>query len=300
MISACLNGQTGPHKDYPGFGGQGSALVGLQLADRLARPRAGRPARHDHRLARAALRRHRARRRPALPAPHRSRRLPRRLAGRGRDLHARRRGCSTTSSTASTATRDGNRSPRAVPHGAFPCADEGDVGDRWVAIACWTDDEWARLAPIVGLDDPRSRRSTRGRPGSTTSRPRSRRGRATRTRIDVAEQLQAARHRGGPGRGLRRRPRRPAGRARASTSSRSTHPFLGAASTSATASGSPTHRAATTAPGRPSARTTTGCSASSSASRRRAGAAARRRRCRASAGTRPAARRGRVTFGWPG
>ncbi len=28
MISACLNGQTGPHKDYPGFGGQGSALSG--------------------------------------------------------------------------------------------------------------------------------------------------------------------------------------------------------------------------------------------------------------------------------
>jgi len=29
LISACLNGQTGPHKDYPGFGGQGSALGGL-------------------------------------------------------------------------------------------------------------------------------------------------------------------------------------------------------------------------------------------------------------------------------
>ena len=28
MISACLNGQTGPHRDYPGFGGQGSALAG--------------------------------------------------------------------------------------------------------------------------------------------------------------------------------------------------------------------------------------------------------------------------------
>ena len=28
MISACLNGQTGPHKDYPGFGGQGAALGG--------------------------------------------------------------------------------------------------------------------------------------------------------------------------------------------------------------------------------------------------------------------------------
>ena len=23
MVSACLNGQNGPHKDYPGFGGQG-------------------------------------------------------------------------------------------------------------------------------------------------------------------------------------------------------------------------------------------------------------------------------------
>ena len=50
--------------------------------------------------------------------------------------------------------RDGNRSPRAVPHGAFPCAAEGDVDDRWVAIACWTDDEWARLASIIGIDDP--------------------------------------------------------------------------------------------------------------------------------------------------
>ncbi|HUF84696.1 MAG TPA: CoA transferase, partial [Acidimicrobiia bacterium] len=29
MISACLNGQTGPHRDYPGFGGQGAALSGF-------------------------------------------------------------------------------------------------------------------------------------------------------------------------------------------------------------------------------------------------------------------------------
>src|ERR1700691_2160136 len=28
MISSCLQGQTGPQKDYPGFGGQGSALGG--------------------------------------------------------------------------------------------------------------------------------------------------------------------------------------------------------------------------------------------------------------------------------
>src|SRR4029078_969485 len=31
MLSACLQGQTGPHRDYPGFGGQGAALSGFNL-----------------------------------------------------------------------------------------------------------------------------------------------------------------------------------------------------------------------------------------------------------------------------
>src|SRR5207237_10010414 len=48
-------------------------------------------------------------------------------------------------------TRDGNRSPDAVPHGAFPSMGE----DRWVAVAAWDDAAWARLAGLVGLDDPR-------------------------------------------------------------------------------------------------------------------------------------------------
>ena len=38
MISACLNGQTGPHRDYPGFGGQGVGPGRLQPPDGLARP----------------------------------------------------------------------------------------------------------------------------------------------------------------------------------------------------------------------------------------------------------------------
>ena len=37
MMSACLNGQTGPHKDYPGFGGSGLGARGLQHAHRMAR-----------------------------------------------------------------------------------------------------------------------------------------------------------------------------------------------------------------------------------------------------------------------
>ncbi|BBK44375.1 hypothetical protein STVA_43950 [Allostella vacuolata] len=45
-------------------------------------------------------------------------------------------------------TRYGNRSPYkpAAPHGAFRCAGE----DRWIAIACFTDAEWAGLAQVAG------------------------------------------------------------------------------------------------------------------------------------------------------
>ncbi|MCU1484682.1 MAG: hypothetical protein JWN67_1428 [Actinomycetia bacterium] len=44
--------------------------------------------------------------------------------------------------------RSGNRSPYkpAAPHGAYPC--EGD--DRWIAIGCFTEDEWAGFAKVVG------------------------------------------------------------------------------------------------------------------------------------------------------
>ena len=42
-------------------------------------------------------------------------------------------------------TRDGNRDAVAVPHGCYRCR-----GDRWVAISCWDDAEWARLAEAIG------------------------------------------------------------------------------------------------------------------------------------------------------
>jgi crotonobetainyl-CoA:carnitine CoA-transferase CaiB-like acyl-CoA transferase len=153
MISACLNGQTGPHKDYPGFGGQGAALSGYNwltgwpdlepvgpyatITDSLA-----------PRYVAAAL---------AAGLHYRRR------TGKGvyLDLSQVESGTWTLApwllayeAEGVIGTRDGNRSPRAVPHGAFPCAAEGDVGDRWIAIACWTDDEWARLAALMGVDDP--------------------------------------------------------------------------------------------------------------------------------------------------
>src|SRR5712671_1601757 len=53
--------------------------------------------------------------------------------------------------------RYGNRSPYkpAAPHGAYRCAGK----DRWIAIACFTDDEWRALAP-----DSRARRMARRPP----------------------------------------------------------------------------------------------------------------------------------------
>ncbi len=158
MVSACLNGQTGPHKDYPGFGSQGSALCGYTLLT-------GWPDREPvgpsgtitdslaPRFAAAA----------AAAALH-----YRRRTGRGchLDIAQVEAGIYTLSPWLLQADADniitergGNRSSRAVPHGAFPCANETDsngaiLGDRWVAIACWTDDEWASLAAIIGIDDP--------------------------------------------------------------------------------------------------------------------------------------------------
>ncbi|MEO8539948.1 MAG: CoA transferase [bacterium] len=50
-------------------------------------------------------------------------------------------------------SRTGNRSPGAAPHGAFRCADDPESvnsPDRWVAIACRSDAEWAAVASVLG------------------------------------------------------------------------------------------------------------------------------------------------------
>jgi len=153
MISACLNGQTGPYKDYPGFGSQGAALSGFTyltgwpdlepvgpfgtITDSLA-------PRYVATALAAGL-------------------LYRRRTGRGvyLDLSQVEAGIWSLAPwivdyvlQGTIGERTGNRSTFAVPHGAFPCAVEGDLADRWIAVACWTDDEWARLARISGVDDP--------------------------------------------------------------------------------------------------------------------------------------------------
>jgi benzylsuccinate CoA-transferase BbsF subunit len=62
--------------------------------------------------------------------------------------------------------RDGNRDPFMAPHGNFRCKDlpEPILGitiDTWVSIAATSDDDWRRLAQVVGrpslADDPKFR-----------------------------------------------------------------------------------------------------------------------------------------------
>ncbi|HEX4493454.1 MAG TPA: CoA transferase [Acidimicrobiia bacterium] len=172
MISTCLNGQTGPHKDYPGFGGQGSALAGYNaLTGWPDREPCGPYGTITDSLA------------PRYVATALAAGLHyRRRTGRGVYLDVSQ----VESASWSLAPwlldyavdgvigqRNGNDDTRALLHGAFACADEDGVRDRWIAIACWTDDELARLHAIAGTDDIEA--WTRAR-----------------TRAEIAERLQRA------------------------------------------------------------------------------------------------------------
>jgi crotonobetainyl-CoA:carnitine CoA-transferase CaiB-like acyl-CoA transferase len=153
MVSACLNGQTGPHRDYPGFGGQGSALAGYNaLTGWPDREPVGPHGTITDSLA------------PRYVATA----LAAALVYRRRTGHGAYVDLSQVESAIYSLApwlldyavddvirlRAGNRRAGAVPHGAFPCADEDGVRDRWVAIACQDDADWEMLAPIIGADDP--------------------------------------------------------------------------------------------------------------------------------------------------
>lgn len=147
MLSTCLNGHTGPDKDYPGSGGQDAALSGFNVLtgwpDREPIGRYGPMT--DSLTPRFAA--------SALAAGL----LYRRRTGHGLHLDVSQAETGVYSlspwlldhaANGRSCGRNGNRSPRAVPHGVFPCAGT----DRWIAIACWNDHEWLHLATILGLD----------------------------------------------------------------------------------------------------------------------------------------------------
>ena len=64
----------------------------------------------------------------------------------------------------------GNRSqhPAAAPHGVYRCADE-DGRDRWIAIACYTDEQWDALVDAMGRPAWSTAASLAGLPGRFVS-----------------------------------------------------------------------------------------------------------------------------------
>lgn len=149
MISTCLNGATGPHRFYPGFGGQGSALSGFNhltgwpdrepvgpygtITDSLS-------PRYSALLLASAL-------------------LHRKRTGQGQhiDLSQVEGGiiCLTEALLTYTANgevlgRIGNRARHAAPHGVFRCQDAADGRERWIAIAVHDDADWKKLVTAMG------------------------------------------------------------------------------------------------------------------------------------------------------
>lgn len=156
MVSACLNGQTGPHRNYPGFGGQGSALAGYNsLTGWPDREPVGPHGTITDSLAPRFVA-------TALAAGL----LHRRRTGEGVYLDVSQVEAAIYTltpwlldyqATGVAAERAGNDNHRAQIHGVFPCADTTDehgatIADRWVAIAAWTPDERDRLVAITGPD----------------------------------------------------------------------------------------------------------------------------------------------------
>ena len=153
MISACLYGQTGPQRQYPGFGGQGSALSGFNHITGWPDREAHGPA---HTITDSLSPRFVA---LALVAAM----LERRRTGRGRyiDLsqieaavYVQSEAIARCSANGEVVMRAGNRDEQLAPHGIYPC--RGD--DRWIAIAVQTDAAWGHLREALGKpawsDDP--------------------------------------------------------------------------------------------------------------------------------------------------
>ena len=145
-LSMPMYGNSGPYRDYIGFGASIAAMIGLTAMTRFpgGSPLGTGTNYPDH-----------------APNPYHAA-----LAVLAALRHRRRTGqgqCIELSQVESAAAavgqlllealnlaRDpdprGNRHPAAAPHGVYPCLGE----DRWVAIACFTEQEWLALARLAG------------------------------------------------------------------------------------------------------------------------------------------------------
>jgi benzylsuccinate CoA-transferase BbsF subunit len=151
MLSTCMQGQSGPHAEYRGFGqlmgslsgfysvtgwpDRGGAMVYGAYTDFISQ-----------RFCAVSL---------LAALDHRQR------TGEGQHVDVAQLECSLQllgpallewSVNGRLVGRHGNRDHHAVPHGIYPCRAVGDtiVDERWVAIACEDDGQWVELVRAMG------------------------------------------------------------------------------------------------------------------------------------------------------
>ena len=148
MLSTCMQGQTGPHRDYPGFGNLMAALSGFYYISGYSEAEPCPPygAYTDFiapRFSACAL---------IGALDHRRR------TGKGQYIDMAQYEAALHNlapvlldyfATGRVQGPGGNRSERYAPHGAYRCADE-DGHERWIAIAVADDNEWRALLQVLG------------------------------------------------------------------------------------------------------------------------------------------------------
>jgi benzylsuccinate CoA-transferase BbsF subunit len=148
MLSTCMQGQTGPHRDYPGFGNLMAALAGFYYIagyseSQLCPPYGAYTDFIAPRFSACALI-------AALDY--------RRRTGKGQyidmaqyeaALHNLAPALIEYFATGRVLGPGGNRSKRFAPHGAYRCADE-DGHERWLALAVASDNEWREMLKVLG------------------------------------------------------------------------------------------------------------------------------------------------------
>jgi benzylsuccinate CoA-transferase BbsF subunit len=148
VMSTCMQGQTGPHRDYPGFGNLMAALSGFYYVSGYSEAEPCPPygAYTDFiapRFSACALI-------AALDY--------RRRTGKGQYIDMAQYEAALHNvapmlvdyfATGRVLGPTGNRSERYTPHGAYRCADE-DGHERWIAIAVADDSEWQALIGVMG------------------------------------------------------------------------------------------------------------------------------------------------------
>jgi len=148
MLSTSMNGQTGPRRNFSGFGTSLIAMAGLvDLTGWPDRPPYSPFGPYTDFVAQRFCG-------TALMAAldHRRR------TGQGQYIDVSQYEASIqflapllldTAVNGRVLTRDGNRDLNAAPHGIFRCLDEGGL-DRWVAIAVETEAQWSALVRRIG------------------------------------------------------------------------------------------------------------------------------------------------------